>query len=77
MGRRYQYVKWKAKWTMTAYYGNLLFLQVNERCHDTAFLVYKNHAYKNIEAQICLKFKNIVAFFLVAISVSFQASDKI
>ena len=40
-----------------------------------AFFVSKNHAYKNIEAQICLKFKNI--FLLVAISFSFTASDEI
>ena len=43
----------------------------------TRFFVSKNHAYKNVEAQICLKFKNIVAILLVAISISFPASDEI
>ena len=41
------------------------------------FLFYKNHVYKNVEAQICLKFKNIVVILLVAISISFPASDEI
>ena len=44
---------------------------------DTRFFVSKNHAYKNVEAQICLKFKNIVVILLVAISISFPASDEI
>ena len=43
----------------------------------TRFFVIKNHAYKNVEAQICLKFKNIVVILLVAISISFPASDEI
>ena len=43
----------------------------------TRFFVSKNHAYKNVEAQICLKFKNIVVILLVAISISFPASDEI
>ena len=38
----------------------------------TRFFVSENHAYKNVEAQICLKFKNIVV-----ISISFPASDEI
>ena len=33
--------------------------------------------YKNVEAQICMKFKNIVVILLVAISISFPASDEI
>ena len=41
------------------------------------FFIYKNHVYKNVEAQICLKFKNIVVILLVAISFSFPASDEI
>ena len=44
---------------------------------NTRFFVSKNHAYKNVEAQICLKFKNIVVILLVAISISFPASDEI
>ena len=43
----------------------------------TRFFVSKNHAYKNVEAQICLKFKNIVVILLVAISISFPAADEI
>ena len=43
----------------------------------TRLFVSKNHAYKNVEAQICLKFKNIVVILLVAISISFPASDEI
>ena len=38
---------------------------------------YKNHAYKNVEAQITPKIKNIVVILLVAISISFPASDEI
>ena len=44
---------------------------------NTRFFVSKNHAYKNVEAQICLKFKNIVVILLVAIFISFPASDEI
>ena len=44
---------------------------------STRFFVSKNHVYKNVEAQICLKFKNIVVILLVAISISFPASDEI
>ena len=44
---------------------------------STPFFVYKNHAYKNVEAQITPKVKNIVVIFLVAISISFPASDEI
>ena len=36
---------------------------------------YKNHAYKNVEAQITLKIKNIVVILLVAIS--FPASVEV
>ena len=36
---------------------------------------YKNHTYKNVEAQITPKIKNIVVILLVAISIS--ASDEI
>ena len=38
---------------------------------------YKNHSYKNVEAQITPKIKNIVVILLVAISISFPASDEI
>ena len=38
---------------------------------------YKNHAYKNVEAQITPNIKNIVVILLVAISISFPASDEI
>ena len=40
---------------------------------------YKNHAYsyKNVEGQITPKIKNIVVILLVAISISFPASDEI
>ena len=38
---------------------------------------YKNHAYKNVEAQITHKIKNIVVILQVAISISFPASDEI
>ena len=41
------------------------------------FFVYKNHVYKNVEAQITPKIKNIVVILLVAISISFPASDEI
>ena len=43
----------------------------------TVIFASKNHAYENVEAQICLKFKNIVVIILVAISISFPASDEI
>ena len=35
------------------------------------FFSYKNHVYENVEAQITLKFKNIVVISLVAIYISF------
>ena len=38
---------------------------------------YKNHVYKNVEAQITLEFKNVVVILLVAISISFEPQDKI
>ena len=44
---------------------------------DTRFFVSKNHAYKNVEAQIWLKFKKIVLNLLIAISISFPGSDEI
>ena len=47
-----------------------------EKYNNTPFF-YKNHAYKNVEAQITQKIKNIVGFLLVAISISFPASDEI
>ena len=40
-----------------------------ERHQYTYF--YKNHVNKNVEAQIILKFKNVVVILLVAISISF------
>ena len=43
----------------------------------TPFFLYKNHAYKNVEAQITPKIKNIIVILLVAIYISFPASDKI
>ena len=44
---------------------------------STPFFFYKNHAYKNVEAQITPKIKNIVVILLLAISISFPASDEI
>ena len=41
------------------------------------FFSYKNHVYKNVEAEITLKFKNVVVILLVAISISFRGSFKI
>ena len=43
----------------------------------TRNLFYKNHVYKNVEAQKCPFFKNIVVILLVAISISFEPQDKI
>ena len=43
---------------------------------STLFFSYKNHVYKNVEAQITLKFKNIVVILLVAISISFRGSNQ-
>ena len=43
-------------------------------CH---FFVYKNHVYKNIEAQISLQIKNIRFISLEAISISLPASNEI
>ena len=40
------------------------------------FFSYKNHVYKNVEAQITLKFKNVVLILLVAISISFWGSNQ-
>ena len=36
------------------------------------FFFYKNHAYKNVDAQITQKIKNIVVVLLVAISISYD-----
>ena len=44
------------------------------RSEITSLFSYKNHVYKNVEAQICLKFKNIVVILLVAISISLERS---
>ena len=38
----------------------------------TRYFFYKNHVYKNVEAQKCPFFKNIVVILLVAISISFE-----
>ena len=38
---------------------------------STLLFSYKNHVYKNVEAQITLKFKNVVVILIVAISISF------
>ena len=46
-------------------------------CWYTFFFLNKNHAYKNVEAQISPKIKNIVVILLLAISISFPASDEI
>ena len=43
---------------------------------NTPFFFYKNHAYKNVEAQITPKTKNIVVILLVAISISSQPQMK-
>ena len=43
----------------------------------TRFIFYKNPVYKNVEAQKCSFFKNIVVILLVAISISFEPQDKI
>ena len=44
---------------------------------DYTLFFHKNHAYKNVDAQITQKIKNIVVILLVAISISFPASDEI
>ena len=46
------------------------------QCLNTLFFSYKNHVYKNVEAQITLKFKNVVVILLVAISISFWGSNQ-
>ena len=43
----------------------------------TRFIFYQNHVYKNVEAQIPLKLKNIVVILLVAISISFEPQGEI
>ena len=50
---------------------------IDDRSEDYTLFFYKNHAYKNVEAQITPKIKNIVVILLVAISISFPASDEI
>ena len=50
--------------------------QVVDSSH-TRFFFYKKHVYKNIEAQKCPFFKNIVVILLVAISISFEPQVKI
>ena len=45
-------------------------------CLTTLFFSYKNLVYKNIEAQITLKFKNVIVISLVAISISFRGSNQ-
>ena len=47
------------------------------RRHTLVSFFYENHAYKNVEAQITPKIKNIVVILPVAISISFPASDEI
>jgi len=42
-----------------------------------ALFFYKNHVYKNVEAQKCLFFKNIEVNLLVAITISFEPQDEI
>ena len=39
------------------------------------FPEYKNHVYKNVEAQKCLFFKNIIA--ILSVSISFEPQDEI
>ena len=47
------------------------------RIRTTRFILYKNHVYKNVEAQKCPFFKNIVVILLVVISISFEPQDEI
>ena len=42
---------------------------------EYTFFSYKNHVYKNVEAQITLEFKIVVIISLVAISISFRGSN--
>ena len=51
--------------------------QNNSSLTGTRFIVYKNHVYKNVEAQKYPFFKNIVVILLVAISISFEPQDEI
>ena len=53
----------------TVYWGNMPICRSKVSTFGgaaTLFFVSKNHAYKNVEAQICLKFKNIVVILLVS-----------
>ena len=63
-------------WMITGEIDELRRLNSIESLEYT-FYFYKNHVYKNVEAQIFLKFKNIVVILLVAISISFPASNEI
>ena len=51
-------------------------MDVTDEDSDTLFFSYKNHVYKNVEAQITLKIKNVVVISLVAISISFRGSNQ-
>ena len=55
-------------WTITGEIDELRRLNSIESFEYTFF--YKNHVYKNVEAQIFLKFKNIVVILLVSLSLS-------
>ena len=55
---------------------NVYIISSNKNEPTTPFSYYKNHVYKNFEAQITPKNKDIV-ILLVAISISFPASDDI
>ena len=54
----------------------LLFIKMFLFLYNTRFIFYKNHVYKNVEAQKCPFFKNIVVILLVAISISFEPQDE-
>ena len=57
----------------------LFYLPTKKACPKatTRYLFYKNHVYKNVEAQKCLFFKNIIVILLVAISISFEPQVEI
>ena len=50
---------------------------INAPAQHTLFFSYKNHVYKNVEAQITLKFKNVVVILLVAISLFPRLKSKL
>ena len=56
---------------------NVFIISSNKNEPTTPFSYYKNHVYKNFEAQITPKNKDIIVILLVAISISFPASDDI